>query len=644
MKKVELVKEGKSNWNIRQMSPQSRTSVWAAEELQKYIGQMTCARLEIKSEQQQDVILIGLRADVADDMQLPGPQKGYDGFSLVIDKDRIVIAGDNECGIVYGVYELLERLGCRWFYPDQDPNDCEVVPELKYLSLTMDSYSVASPIEYRISNATSFFFDIQPDIMKAQLDASMKARYNSMGWQCSHETYVGQQYDEMVRTGVIEELEKRGMFLHGPAHSFPHFLRDEDHFDENPEWFGMRDGKRVHQVYGGAQFCWSNAEARKVFVKNAEQFVLNSPVIKIFCTLGFDGGPACACPECEKSTPADLVFLLMNELVEALGKSAPEVKVETSGGYNPVHEPPEKTVADERLRIIWAHWGRHHGMGYDDDRYCWKENLETWRKAAKGGLSLCQYYTDNFATPWISGPYPKVMIGDRKYILEKNIDSIYMLMWPKGDWWNHWFNGYMAGRIFYDVTADPYDVIRDYAIHYYGPGAGAYLKDYLLQWAEEVELPYRVKECSTKRERKMLAEQRSKWMNPAVESAKDDPVYSYRVAKVERLHRTSEILTQAHRMHDEIIALRSEGDFETAGKMLQQAKDYTDQVIQHLHRVSDLQQGMIDKKEIPGFMTQKIKCWIEIEEKAIETRCSGELKQKVESPDDIPLPGVVTGE
>ncbi|NMD34645.1 MAG: hypothetical protein GYA73_02070, partial [Planctomycetes bacterium] len=74
------------------------------------------------------------------------------------------------------------------------------------------------------------------------------------------------------------------------------------------------------------------------------------------------------------------------ELIERLAVSAPHVKVETSGGYNPVHEPPQVTKADDRLRVIWAHWGRHHGIGFDDPNYCWLENLELWRKAAGGGL------------------------------------------------------------------------------------------------------------------------------------------------------------------------------------------------------------------------------------------------------------------
>ena len=58
------------------------------------------------------------------------------------------------------------------------------------------------------------------------------------------------------------------MLLHGPAHCFNLLLRAEDCMTNHPEWFGLRNGKRVPQTFAGAQFCWSNPEARKQFTDN----------------------------------------------------------------------------------------------------------------------------------------------------------------------------------------------------------------------------------------------------------------------------------------------------------------------------------------------------------------------------------------
>ncbi len=648
MSRICVIESGRSEWGIANASAESQVCSWAAGELQRYLERIGGVELPVANAAiEGPAIVVGLRADLGDAAALlPAAADGHDGFAVYVGEGKIVIGGDNERGVVYGVYELLERLGCRWYYPTMDPKDPEIVPALDTVEFEAGAMAIASPIPIRIDNASSFFFEIEPEVMIKQLDVAMKARYNGMGWQCDHRTPVGDQYGELVETGVIRELKNRGMLLHGPAHSFPHFLPTERYFDEHPEWFGMRDGKRVGQVIGGAQFCWSNAEARKVFVDNAERFVLESPAIDIFCTLGFDGGPACECPECRKSTPGDLVFQLLNELIERLAVSAPHVKVETSGGYNPVHEPPQVTKADDRLRVIWAHWGRHHGIGFDDPNYCWLENLELWRKAAVGGLTLCMYYTDNFATPWISAPYERVVEGDRRYILDKHVDAIYMLMWPKGYWWNHSFNNYMAGRCFYDAALAPREVLRDYAMHYFGPHAGPLLLAYYEQWADEIELPYRVKDDSRDTDRAMLADQRRKWVDPAVEAVKDDPVYAHRVAKVAILHEAAERLTEAHRMHDEIEQLRANQKWDEAAALLERAKAYTDEVIAHMASIAELDQGLIDRNEVPAFMTLTIKGWIENEEKAIAARDTT-IKQRgvwEEIDSNDMLPTAVTGE
>lgn len=622
MSRAFIVKDGRSDWRIVNMSDSSKVSAFAAGELRWYLAMVGGFELGFADAvDETPSIVLGLRSDICPSEAglLPPPAEGYDGFSLAITPNRIVIAGDNDRGVLYGVYELLERVGCRWFYPTMDPADPEVVPRLDTIELDCGTYAVASPIPIRICNASSFFFDIEPIAMKKQLDLAMKARYNGMGWQCDHRTPVGDQYRTLVETGVIDAIQKRGMMLHGPAHSFPHFLPNEL-FDEHPEWFGMADGKRVKQEIGGRQFCWSNAEARKVFVDNAERFVLDSPAISIFCTLAYDGGPACECPECAKSTPGDLVFQLLNELIERLQVSAPHVMVETSGGYNPVHEPPQVTKAHDKLRIVWAHWGRAHDIGFDDPRYGWLDNLETWRKAAKGGLTLCMYYTDNFATPWISAPYERVIEGDRRYILDKHVSGIYMLMWPKGCWWNHSLNHYLAGRCFYDASVTPRELLRDYALAYFGPKAGPLLLQYYIEWADKIELPYRVKDDSRPSDRAMLADQRRKFIDAAVAAVEGDIVFSHRVRKVALLHEAAEKLTEAHRMHDDIEKLRAAGDFDSASALLEQAKTYTDEVIKHLAWLADLDLGLIDRNEVPAFMTLTIKHWIEKEEKAIAAR------------------------
>ena len=180
--------------------------------------------------------------------------EGYDGYRIVVRPGKIIIAGSNERGTVYGVYDFLEHLGCRWFYPAQDPNDPEVVPRRQTISLETNSWAVKSQLEHRICNASGWFYDVQAPVGLQEIDWAMKNRFNMMGWQADSslsKRSLESQYKKLGEVGALAELEKRGMTIHGPAHSFDQLLSSEKYFKEHPEWFGMRDGKRAPQSFRG---------------------------------------------------------------------------------------------------------------------------------------------------------------------------------------------------------------------------------------------------------------------------------------------------------------------------------------------------------------------------------------------------------
>ena len=625
---VKAAENHATNWRITVAAADSPAVNWAGTELQKYLQQMASCPFPIaKDSRSKPVIVIGLRRQLSrkDRELLPPPAAGYDGYAVAVllatkkTPARIVIGGDNARGVIYGVYDLLERFGCRWFYPTQDAADPEVVPQPQVLSLPAGSWAVASPMKFRICNGSEWFFEMQPEPARKQLEWAMKARYNAMGWQADTHTPLEIQYRQLADSGLLAELSKREMLLHGPAHSFNLLLRAEDYMTNHPDWFGMRNGKRVPQTYAGAQFCWSNPDARKKFTDNVEAFARNAPQINILCLVPFDGGPGCECDECKKAGASNLLMLLMGEVIERLKVSRPDLLVETVGGYGAVTDPPENARIHPQQRVIWAHWGRGYTSGYDDDRYDRKANLEKWRRAARGGITICQYYTDNFAEPWVMSPFTVALEGDRRYFQQQVIDSVYLLNWPRGYWWNHGLNGYLAGRCFYDFSLNPYDVLRDYALHYYGSDAGPLLANYFEAWARNPELCYRVRGDSRDSDRAALAGQRKRWLAPAILAASTNSLAAYRVTKVEKLHTLAEHVMEVHRQHEEIRALRQAGKFDEARAALEKSRAYTDQVIALFYSLADLNQGLIERLEVPTFITANVKGWLDEEAKAIET-------------------------
>jgi hypothetical protein len=619
---VTIVENGKSPWRIVKVSP-GAPAAFAADELRRYLEQMSGCKLPVTQRKQGAVILVGLSADLSakDRRLLPEPTQGFDGYTIVVRPGEVIIAGSNQRGIVYGVYDFLEHLGCRWFYPAQDPKDPEVVPRRETISLETNSWAVRSQLEHRICNASGWFFDVKAPVGLLEIDWAMKNRFNLMGWQADSslsKRSLESQYKKLGEIGALAELEKRGMTIHGPAHSFDQLLNSGKYFEEHPEWFGMREGKRVPQSFAGAQFCWSNREARKQFIDNAEAFIKVAPLIHIFCPIPFDGGVACDCPECKKVGASNLLMLLMSELIQRLNKICPGVLVETVGGYGAAKDPPTNLeIINPQQRVVWAHWARYHGIGYDDDHYDLKPNLEKWRHAVRNHIDLCQYYTDNFSEPWVMAPFTVAIEGDRKYILKNHVESFYLLMYPSGYWWNHGLNGYLAGRCFYDAAINPYDLIHDYGRNYFGPKAGELLGDYFEQWGRRCDLSYHIRGGATDEDRVILADQRKKFLEPAMMETQGDSVLSRRVGRVEKLHALAERLMEMQRQRGEIQKARKTGQLSQAEDLLQKARKYTDGVMAYFYSLADLNEGLMDRNEIPSFIKANVKNWIEEEEKEL---------------------------
>jgi hypothetical protein len=160
-------------------------------------------------------------------------------------------------------------------------------------------------------------------------------------------------------------------------------------------------------------------------------------------------------------------------------------------------------------------------------------------------------------------------------------------------------------------------VLHDYAWHYFGPEAGPLLGDYFEAWARDPELCYRVRGDSRDSDRTALADQRKRLLGPVVKLVASDSLLAYRVSKVEKLHTLAEHLMEVHRQRDEIQRLRRAGEFEQARALLAKSRTYTDEVLALFYALADLKQGLIERQEVPTFITANVKNWLEEEAKAI---------------------------
>jgi hypothetical protein len=498
---VKVVVEGSALASLSVGSPEDQVVRFAAAELADYLERISGARLGRDGDE--PTLWLGLDADLpaaaADAGALPPRKEGYDGYRLAVTDDAAWIVGSNGRGVLYGVYDLLERLGCRWYYPTIDPADPEIIPSLRTVELPALSLAEASPFKYRVCHPNSMIYSLFVDWAKAQADWAAKARYNVMMFYASVMGVEGEvdpsvdggipaqaleegqtvadvqpglrDVDDLIAatqqfetTGVAPMMRDRGMLLEGPNHCML-LLMPNALFDEHPDWFGEVNGKRTPQVPLGPEFCWSHPDAVEAFCDNAVRWLQANPHVDVFSCCPNDGGRACECARCADLPGTDRYSRLMNRLLERMRDAGLDVELEILGGYPPVTEPPTQIPLHPDIRVHWAHWGRPMDQLYSDPTYSMRDNLDTWVRSGVG-VTMVNYLTDSFASPVFPPPATFVMQDDNAYLAEHGFVGVMSLIWSPETWWSTGLNGWLALSWMHPDRA-LLDLLDDYSTHYY---------------------------------------------------------------------------------------------------------------------------------------------------------------------------------
>lgn len=183
---------------------------FAAQELQKYVEQMTRIRLEIRDEsagvEGPKVLLTSPDSPQAQaEKIIPAPLRppaDSDAFLIRTSGDTLVIAGGCDRAVLFGVYALLERVGCRWFGPGE-----EYVPAVDALEIPPLEVSEAPALKWRA-------LELIVGSNAAVVDWMAKARLN-VAWP---ETYTPladlQVSEESMKAAAVPAMVERGLTIY----------------------------------------------------------------------------------------------------------------------------------------------------------------------------------------------------------------------------------------------------------------------------------------------------------------------------------------------------------------------------------------------------------------------------------------------
>lgn len=451
-----LVENGKARATIVLGANASETARQAASELQTYVERISGARLEIRNEYEAvsgPRIFIGSGEAVkAEGLDVPSgftSRMKEEGYVIRTMGRDLVLAGNEEDpyrGTLFAVYDLLEGLGCRWFFPGPFG---EVIPKLDTITVK-DVNRIERP-DFRFRNIWySGWMPVRPEDSK-----------NFAQWM-----------DRNRMTSLS------GLSLPGDG-SITRLAPAEQYFESHPQIYAMDEkGGRMKDM-----LCMSEPQAVQIAVKTITDEFRARPDALTFGFAPPDGHPRCFCDRCSAAIPgftgkgfgepslSDLWFRFANEIAKEVYREFPDRWLFTNGYANRVRPPEGIGELSPNLGIQSAMIDTctFHRIG---DPECWQRQVyQTILDRWTGDLNCVFIYDYDPGKSLDNLPFPMLhnLGPDFRYFQERGVWGF----WTEGHnaWMCTHLNYYARAKLMWNVDTDLQALVRDYCEKFYGKAA-----------------------------------------------------------------------------------------------------------------------------------------------------------------------------
>ena len=440
-----LVKRGESTFSICTSETASPSERHAAEELQKFVQEISGARLPIVSDADKpggSLVLVGnstlvepLAAKIAFE------KLGAEGFVLRTAGNRLLIVGGRQRGTLYGVYAFLEKLGCRWYTPD-----LSVIPKKSTL--------VVEPLDEIQKPA----FEYREPFFREASDKDWAARNKVNGSAMNLDESTG------------------GKFIYYPfVHTFYQILPPDKYFSDHPEYYALVDGRRRS---GNAQLCLTNPDVLRLTINTVLEWMEQHPEASIYSVSQNDCEGWCECDNCrrieqeEGGAHSGPILRFVNAVALEVGKKHPEKLLDTLA-YWYSEPPPLHARPLPNVRIRLCPIGACEAHAYEkcrDDAY-FMHHLRGW-SAITNQLYIWHYVT-NFSHYLLPFPDFDELAADIRMYRRNGVVGIFL----EGDYAeggggeNAELRSYVMARLLWNPNLEVNRVIDEFMTAYYGKAA-----------------------------------------------------------------------------------------------------------------------------------------------------------------------------
>lgn len=471
-----LIKGGESDYVIVKGAACTPSEATAARELQTLLQQISGKRLELVEDTarvRDKEILVGKTNREGDGYTIDRAALGDEGFAVMVRGQKLIIAGGELRGTLYGVYTFLEeQLDCRWFTPK-----VSVIPNSPTVRIdAVLNYTQTPVFEYRYED-----------------------------WRCSLDE--AWRVKQKINDGASSPAYGGSVFYANGCHSMDSLV-PLSLFDEHPEYFSYREDTGTWTTH---QRCLTNPAVLAVTIANVRAALRAAPRAQMVSITQNDNGAYCQCPHCKASDalyggPSGTNIWFVNQVAAALEAEFPQVEFDTFA-YQYTRTPPKNVVPRSNVVVrlcsiecCFSHPLAEYGtprlkpediqkefpyIRVDSPWDRTKAYDPSFANDLKGWSEICEKlyvwdYTTNFLMYLNLFANFHVLADNLQFFAEHNVRGVFEegnLQSESGEFGE--LRAYLLAKLMWDPYADVEAHMDDFLAGYYGAEAGAYIKEYI---------------------------------------------------------------------------------------------------------------------------------------------------------------------
>ncbi|HVF09367.1 MAG TPA: DUF4838 domain-containing protein, partial [Abditibacteriaceae bacterium] len=391
------------------------------------------------------------------------PQKtsqSKEGFRLLVKDDQLLIGGESDQAVLFGVYEVLEKLGCDWVMPGEIG---EIIPRRTTVEFLQTDESQA------------------PDFLIRRL------------WYRGYDAPKLPAEQERMNQWLLRQ--KSGNYSHPVGgtggHVWDQFIaRHKAEFDKDPTMYALRKAPDGTMKRMGPQLESTHPRVIELFAQEIrDAFAKNNwPKDQV---AGFGIGPADGLgysmspqavaagsgrydPIVGELDRTDEMILLANEIQKRIEKEYPNVYLGFYS-YSTHADFPVRYVPHPRVTQIFApiNFSRYHGVLDPNSKTqaYYKDVVQQWGKLAQkqGNLLTYRGYSWNLAENML--PYTKAKIWGEELPFYKKMGIVGLNVEATKMWAVQGHSDYIFMKLAWDTSLDWKQLLREYCRKAFGEGA-----------------------------------------------------------------------------------------------------------------------------------------------------------------------------